>query len=863
MSNPANDPTLAPAPRPAASDDVTVTGVRTTTVELPAVPTAPPGYCIERELGRGGMGVVYLAHQIGLNRPVALKMVLTGLQASPSELVRFLAEAEAIAQLHHPNVVQIYEVGSHAGVPYFTLEYCGGGALDAKLAGNALSSDESARLMEGIARGVQAAHARGIIHRDLKPQNVLLSADGAPKVTDFGVAKRLAGGSDLTQTGAVMGTPSYMAPEQAAGKGKSVSPAADVYSLGAILYEMLTGRPPFKAGTPLDTLMLVVSDEPIPPRQLNPRASLDLQTIALKCLHKDPARRYPTAEALADDLARFRTRQPITARPVSAVERGGRWVRRNPLLAAVMIGGPLVLAATTLIVLIALIQTATANVRLAAEQQKAENQKIEAEHQRELAQQRLEKAIEAVDRMMTRVAGERWAGSPELQEERRQVLEEAVAFYKGLAAAESDDPRVQHETARAHARVAAAYQALGDLPKTEAAAKSAVELYERLATAVPDRPEYPAEASESYSLLGNAAVLRSDFQTGLTNYKAAVAHARRAVELRPDDPSLELKVVQASVGECYFYQNSEPAVGRKMAAEVLALARRLGEASDAPFDRRLEFAYALSLNASFDMAARDWVAAGEKYAEADRVLTALADARPPSAALVTRYAATRAVVTIQLGTVAHNRAKTPDDLRHAAARMEEGLGGVNALMRVHPRAFPYVSTKIPTLAALALIYRKLGEGDKADRALAELDALEDDVRQSNPAMFWVGRLSHAYRVRELSERATRKEFARVEADLTRMLDRGRRNRDDGAVYDAACVFAVLSANSPDAEQKEKWAARAVSVLEGLIASGYFRDAARVKHLDKDVDLKSLHGRDDFLAFEARVKNAPSDPPKPK
>src|SRR5215207_4214614 len=174
MSNPANDPTLAPAQRPVASDDATITGARATTVELPAVPTAPAGYCIERELGRGGMGVVYLARQIGLNRPVALKMVLTGLQASPSELIRFLAEAEAIAQLHHPNVVQIFEVGSHAGVPYFTLEFCGGGALDTKLAGNALSSDESARLMEAIARGVHAAHTRGIIHRDLKPQNVLL-----------------------------------------------------------------------------------------------------------------------------------------------------------------------------------------------------------------------------------------------------------------------------------------------------------------------------------------------------------------------------------------------------------------------------------------------------------------------------------------------------------------------------------------------------------------------------------------------------------------------------------------------------------------------------------------------------------------
>jgi len=422
---------------------------------------------------------------------------------------------------------------------------------------------------------------------------------------------------------------------------------------------------------------------------------------------------------------------------------------------------------------------------------------------------------------------------------------------------------VRYETAKAHARVAAAYQAMGDLPKTEAAARAAVELLERLAAADPDQPDYPAEASESYSMLGNAAVLRSDFTAGLKSYKTAVERARRAADLRPDDPTLLVRVVRASVGECFFYLHSEQDRGRKMVADTLALARRIGGTSEDPFERRLELAYALSLAASFDLAAGDFTAAGSNYAEADRVLTALAGTPPPSAALVVRYASTRAVVTIQLGTVASNRARTEADLRRAAGLMEDGLAGLNALLRVHPRAFPYVSSKIPTLAALALLYRKLGEGEKADRALTELDRLEEDVLRDNPAMFWVGRLSRPIRVRELTERASRKEFDRFEDDLKRMLDRGRQSRDEDTTYDVACVYAVASSGAGDADRREKWAARAVALLSGLVDAGYFRVPQRVKHVGDDTDLAALRERDDFKAFLMAAKKSPADPSKPK
>ncbi len=300
-----------------------------------AAPVSVPGYAVEAVLGRGGMGVVYRARQLALNRTVALKMILAGGQASAQDRARFQEEARVIARLQHPNIVQIFEVGEHQGLPYFSLEFCPGGSLAQKLAGTPLPPGEAAALVERLARAMQAAHAKGVIHRDLKPANVLLAEDGTPKVTDFGLAKRL-DEAGQTATGAVLGTPSYMAPEQAAGGSQAVGPPADVYALGAILYELLTGRPPFRAATPLDTILQVVADEPVPPRRLQPTVPRDLETVCLKCLRKEPRRRYASADALAEDLRRFQAGEPIVARAVGRAERLWRWCRRHPAPAAAL-----------------------------------------------------------------------------------------------------------------------------------------------------------------------------------------------------------------------------------------------------------------------------------------------------------------------------------------------------------------------------------------------------------------------------------------------------------------------------------------------------------------------------------------------
>jgi serine/threonine protein kinase len=302
----------------------------------PETPTLPPegasgepatnglpsleGFEILGELGRGGMGVVYQARQEHLNRPVALKMILAGDFAGDEARRRFLAEAEVVARLQHPGIVQVHAFGTAPnGSPYFALEYLPGGSLDQKLAGTPLPPREAAALVAELADAVQAAHAANVVHRDLKPANVLLTADGTPKVTDFGLAKQAS--SKLTASGAILGTPSYMAPEQAAGKGSEVGPAADVYALGAILYECLTGRPPFHAETPLDTLLQVLERHPAPPRLLSANVDRNVETICLKCLEKDPGQRYGSAKALAEDLERYLAGEPITARSLNLVDR--------------------------------------------------------------------------------------------------------------------------------------------------------------------------------------------------------------------------------------------------------------------------------------------------------------------------------------------------------------------------------------------------------------------------------------------------------------------------------------------------------------------------------------------------------------
>jgi WD40 repeat protein/tetratricopeptide (TPR) repeat protein len=354
----AESPTLLPQPPPtvpvppeamsSVHEDPTIAPTKECTIDLdPCEPSSGSqpsrtviryfgDYEIIREIARGGMGVVFQARQMALNRPVALKMILAGQLADEIDIRRFYMEAEAAANLDHPGIVPIYEVGEHEGQHYFSMGFVEGESLAHKVAAGPLPPREAAKLLAQIADSIQYAHDRGVIHRDLKPANVLLDARGQPKVTDFGLAKKLAGDSGLTASGQVMGTPSYMPPEQAAGQHDQIGPLADVYSLGAMLYCLLTGRPPFQSASAMDTLLQVLELEPVPLRRLNLGVPRDLETICVKCLEKSPARRYSSASALALDLRRYLAGEPIAARPVGQMERGWRWCRRNPVVASLL-----------------------------------------------------------------------------------------------------------------------------------------------------------------------------------------------------------------------------------------------------------------------------------------------------------------------------------------------------------------------------------------------------------------------------------------------------------------------------------------------------------------------------------------------
>src|SRR5262245_7155252 len=477
---------------------------------------AIPGFELLEELGRGGMGVVYLARQLDLNRLVAIKMIRAGAHADSEDLARFFIEAEVIARLRHPHIVQIYQVGEHDGHPYCALEFVDGGSLHEKLNGTPMPASQAAELMEVVARAMQAAHDRGIIHRDLKPANILMTKDGSPKITDFGLAKQLDAkeGSAQTRTGTIMGTPSYMAPEQAQGKTRDLGPAVDIYALGAMLYDILTGRPPFKGETALDTLQLVTSTDPVPPTRLQPRVPRDLETVCLKCLEKEPRNRYATARDLAEDLRRFRTHEPIRARPVSVLERARKWARRKPAVAALVLLSALMVLGLVLVgVVIAALQKHRADQEAAyaaLEGQRADEQqrlREEAQAQSRRAERNFQKARAAVDQMLTRVGKERLAHEPRMEKIRRDLLTRALEFYQNFLKEKSDDPGLRQDTGRAYQRVGDIQEMLGAYAAAEKAYQEAIKLFAELGEQFPDQPEHRQDLAASYD--GLAIVLQA------------------------------------------------------------------------------------------------------------------------------------------------------------------------------------------------------------------------------------------------------------------------------------------------------------------------------------------------------------------
>jgi serine/threonine protein kinase len=489
-----------------------------------------PGYEILGKLGFGGMGIVYKARQIQLNRVVALKVLLDGDHATEEKLARFRSEALAAARLKHENIVTIHEVGEHDGRPYLVLEYVESGSLKQHLDGTPQPARSSAQLVETIARAVHHAHEHNIVHRDLKPANILLvRRDGPaaialgngnekerfePKVADFGLAKHLDNSANPTLTGAIVGTPSYMAPEQASGRTQEVGPAVDVYALGAILYELLSGRAPFKAETMLETIQQVQNDDPLPLRSQVRKVPRELEIICLKCLQKSPDKRYKNALALAEDLRRFADGQPILARPTGPWERGVKWVKRNRL-ASLLIGAGitiLVMLSTLLIEVVwsnrALKEAANRERVLADE---AKEQKELAEQERERAVQKqtlattyLQNALDLLEPLSMEIKGDFLAKTPDGQYFREQCSSRARAFYQKLMSEQGNpDREVQRQIGRAFNGLGMSHSVLNETQPAEEAFLRAVAIQEKLVDEFPAEVTYRVDLAVTYQNAGD------------------------------------------------------------------------------------------------------------------------------------------------------------------------------------------------------------------------------------------------------------------------------------------------------------------------------------------------------------------------
>jgi tetratricopeptide (TPR) repeat protein len=513
-----------------------------------------PGHRILSELGRGGAGVVYKACQLALNRLVALKVIQTGQYAMQGSVGRFRAEAEAVARFQHPNIIQIYEVGEYEGLGYLSLEYASGGSLETSIAGTPRDPREAASLVESLASAIHYAHECGIVHRDLKPANVVMTAAGMPKITDFGLAKLLEQEDGMTVSGMILGTPSYMAPEQLLGLSHEITPAADVYALGAILYEILTGRPPFKGATPLSTLDQVANQEPLVPSKLQRNTPPDVETICMKCLEKDPARRYATARALADDLRRFLDGRPILARPTPLWEKAAKAARRRPGLAAAT--GAVVVAICVGFVGVlyynGLLREGVKTARVA--QSQAVRNARSAIEQRNLA-------LKALDKLVFEVQ-ERLGESPATRSLRRSLLDTAIAGLDELAqSTETTPPDLSR--AVAHQKLGEIYRQVGRSAEATRQLEQSVRLAEQLAQAAPEDVAVKDCLSRAHIGLGELDLRASRIEPALRHFHQVVDLSEQIAAIEPGWPGALRGLIEAyvRVGRAHgFHKEYVPAL---------------------------------------------------------------------------------------------------------------------------------------------------------------------------------------------------------------------------------------------------------------------------------------------------------------
>jgi tetratricopeptide (TPR) repeat protein len=578
------------------------------------------GYELLEEIGHGGMGLVFKAQQLEPERLVALKMIRAGELASEADVRRFRQEAAEAARLDHPNIVPVYEVGEHEGRHFFTMKLVEGGSLAQHLERFRNDPRAAARVLVVVAEAVHHAHQRQLLHRDLKPGNVLLDGRGQPHVADFGLAKRMGGLGEASQS-AGAGTPEYMAPEQARGGGR-LTTAADVYGLGGILYALLASRPPFQGASAWDIIQQVLSREPVAPSKHQPGCPRDLETICLKCLEKEPAQRYGSAEALAEDLWRFLEHRPVRARPVGSFGRAARWSRRNPL-AGTSLAALVAVFLLAFVAVLGLWRNSEANRRL------ADTSRAEAQEQRDRAEENFQEARLAV-KQLTQVSVNRLQQAPAgLQPLRKELLETALGYYQRLLARRSDDPQLRAEIAEDYFLLGNASAALGSRAEAAAAYRKAVDLYRQLARENPQDPNAPNRLAECYQALGSVCQSIGRSEEASESCAAAVRLLQGLADAHPDVPAYQAALVRGyhSLGDLHR-AGGEAGRAEEDYHHAEALLGRLLEEDGADPDYRTELANNYNHRARLQADARRWEKAEAAYRAALDVWNKLASEFP-------------------------------------------------------------------------------------------------------------------------------------------------------------------------------------------------------------------------------------------
>lgn len=837
-------------------------------------------YRIEAEIARGGMGVVYRAHQLSLNRPVAIKMILSGNLAGEDDVRRFYVEAEAAAKLEHPNIVPIYEIGQLEGQHFFSMGFVDGGSLDRLISENTLPAKTAVQLMISVCEAIQFAHDHGIVHRDLKPANILLaksnlskgssasslsrisssasrSASTAsavkldlewiPKVSDFGLAKQLNSKSELTGTGQILGTPSYMPPEQAEGSHESIGPLSDVYSLGAILYRTLTGRPPFQSSSPMETILQLLNQDPVAPRSLNPSIPIELETICLKCLQKDPAKRYGSAQELADDLGRWLRGDPILARPMSLAEKSVRWIRKHPAACG---SGLVVLAAIAIVMFI----LAKSNQSLAIERDLAVKARREADEQQALAQSRLTRAIESIDKTMSRVSSKRWSMDPSLQDERKLMLENAIQFYNGLIEDASDTEQVRFQAVKAYDQVAGAKFLLNDLPGAIEACRRSLELSEKLVAQDPERHEYLARKAGTLSLSGSITAFHGDMDNGLKQMYEAVGLCTKVADDHPEIRAYQIIALDSMSHYAYFVISGESnsrESGRKLVPEIFRRAEALEAREDISPTGQVAVAFGINVVGAYQLSESRVNEAKKLFERSRAIARSIENLDSLDARHADGYYHVWAIACINLCICCMN--ENPPKIEQGLEMADEGLQPLETLIQVHPSSFVYKMQKMQALRAKAGGLTMLGKKDDADKTIEDLNQLTERIVRENPTSPWVIALRTPEQSVDLVKRIREGDLKDFEAQADKLLEQtqGSPNFRPNVAYNILCAYAQATRFATSDVDRNRYDQRIKQLIDELKQAAYFDNELVLQHAQNDEDLAPIKDKIDWSALRKK------------